>query len=209
MLVGVPVFFLSGKSFVIPIIVALVGSFLLILIMIRLAPGAVLRSFGSIPANEKQFPRLHNALEGICVNHGLDKPDVYVIDNPRGNAAAVADKRSQAVVLTTGAIDSLNLIEIEGLSVVFFVFSKLFDSSPFTNWGYVAAAITLALVGAYHLQAGWRLDIDETGALVEAAKTAGFPVGHASAQMVWRGIRSRPVWRVLLYSSESPPIERG
>ena len=115
LLVGVPVFLLSGKSFVIPLLIALVGSFLLILIMIRLAPGAVLRSFGSIPANEKQFPRLHNALEGICVNHGLDKPDVYVIDNPRGNAAAVADKRSQAVVLTTGAIDSLNLIEIEGL----------------------------------------------------------------------------------------------
>ena len=115
LLVGVPVFFLLGKSFVIPLLIALVGSFLLILIMIRLAPGAVLRSFGSIPANEKQFPRLHNALEGICVNHGLDKPDVYVIESPNGNAAAVADKRSQAVVLTTGAIDSLDLIEIEGL----------------------------------------------------------------------------------------------
>ena len=67
----------------------------------------------------------------------------------------------------------------------------------------------MALVGIYHLQAGWKLSIDETGALVEAAKTAGFPVGHASAQMVWRGIRSRPVWRILLYSSESPPTQRG
>ena len=94
-------------------------------------------------------------------------------------------------------------------SIVFFLFSELFDSSPFTNWGYVATAITLALVGIYHLQAGWKLSIDETDALVEAAKTAGFPVGHASAQMVWRGIRSRPAWRVLLYSSESPPIQRG
>ena len=95
------------------------------------------------------------------------------------------------------------------LSIVFFLFSKLFDSSPFINWGYVASAITLALGGIYHLQAGWKLSIDETGALVEAAKTAGFPVGHASAQMVWRGIRSRPVWRILLYSSESPPTQRG
>ena len=94
-------------------------------------------------------------------------------------------------------------------SIIFFLFSELFDSSPFTNWGYVATAITLALVGIYHLQAGWKLSIDETDALVEAAKTAGFPVGHASAQMVWRGIRSRPAWRVLLYSSESPPIQRG
>ena len=95
------------------------------------------------------------------------------------------------------------------LSIVFFLFSKLFDSSPFINWGYVASAITLALVCIYHLKAGWKLSIDETGALIEAAKTAGFPVGHASAQMVWRGIRSRPAWRVLLYSGESPPNQRG
>jgi len=114
-LLWAPIFFLVDKSFIMPLAVALIGSFLLILIMVRLAPGAVLRSFNSIPASEKQFPRLHNALEGICVNHGLDKPDIYVIENPKGNAAAIADKRSQAVVLTTGAIDSLNLIEIEGL----------------------------------------------------------------------------------------------
>jgi len=94
-------------------------------------------------------------------------------------------------------------------SIVFFLFAIFFDSSPFTNWGYIAAAITLALVGIYHLQGGWKLSIDETDALVEAAKTAGFPVGHASAQMVWRGIRSRPAWRILLYSSESPPTQRG
>jgi len=94
-------------------------------------------------------------------------------------------------------------------SIVFFLFAIFFDSSPFTNWGYIAAAITLALVGIYHLQGGWKLSIDETDALVEAAKTAGFPVGHASAQMVWRGIRSRPAWRILLYSSESPPSQRG
>ena len=94
---------------------ALMISLLLVFVMTRIAPGAVLRSLGSIPATEKQFPRLHNALDGICVNHGLDKPDVYVIESPNGNAAAVADKRSQAVILTTGAIDSLDLIEIEGL----------------------------------------------------------------------------------------------
>ena len=55
-------------------------------------------------------------------------------------------------------------------SIVFFLLAKFFDSSPFTNWGYVAAAITLALVGIYHLQGGWKLSIDETDALVEAAK---------------------------------------
>ena len=46
-------------------------------------------------------------------------------------------------------------------------------------------------------------------ALVLATREVGFPVGHASAQMAWRGIRSRPVWRILVYSNESPPGQRG
>ena len=31
----------------------------------------------------------------------------------------------------------------------------------------------------------------------------------ASAQMGWRGYLSRPTWRILLYSAEMPPRERG
>ncbi len=42
-----------------------------------------------------------------------------------------------------------------------------------------------------------------------ATRTVGFPVGHASAQLVWRGLRSRPTWRILLYSADSPPSQRG
>ena len=32
----------------------------------------------------------------------------------------------------------------------------------------------------------------------------GFPVGHASAQMGWRGLRSRPTWRILLLLGRGP-----
>ena len=34
-------------------------------------------------------------------------------------------------------------------------------------------------------------------------------MGHASAQLAWRGLRSRPTWRILLYSAEDPPDKRG
>jgi hypothetical protein len=37
----------------------------------------------------------------------------------------------------------------------------------------------------------------------------GFAVGHASAQLGWRGLRSRPTWRILVYSAEEPPLHRG
>jgi hypothetical protein len=59
------------------------------------------------------------------------------------------------------------------------------------------------------LVTAWSLDVDEQDALVAASRTVGFPVGHASAQMGWRGLLSRPTWRILLYSDETPPAKRG
>jgi hypothetical protein len=81
--------------------------------------------------------------------------------------------------------------------------------SAYVNGGYLGAAVILAVVGAYHLITGWNLDVDEQDALVAAGREVGFPVGHASAQMGWRGLRSRPLWRILLYSDENPPAKRG
>jgi len=83
------------------------------------------------------------------------------------------------------------------------------DDPVLVNDGFLWAGIGLALVGLYHLQAGWNLAVDERDALVAATREAGFPVGHASAQLGWRGLRSRPTWRILLYSHESPPTQRG
>jgi len=77
------------------------------------------------------------------------------------------------------------------------------------NGGFVFAGLLLVLVGAYHLVAGWNLDVDERDALVAATRKVGFAVGHASAQLGWRGVRSRPTWRILLYSAEEPPSTRG
>jgi hypothetical protein len=77
------------------------------------------------------------------------------------------------------------------------------------NGGLLAAAIFLGLVAAHHFACAWPLKLDETGALAASAAAAGFPVGHASAQLAWRGLRSRPVWRVLLYSADEPPSKRG
>ena len=67
----------------------------------------------------------------------------------------------------------------------------------------------LIVIGAYHLVAGWPLAITQIDALGAASRQIGFPVGHASAQLGWRGILSRPTWRILLYSAENPPTKRG
>ena len=82
-------------------------------------------------------------------------------------------------------------------------------NDAFVNNGVLVAGIVLIVVGLYHAQGGWDLSFDEEQALQAAAHDVGFPVGHASAQLGWRGPRSRPAWRVLLYSSEPSPTQRG
>lgn len=81
--------------------------------------------------------------------------------------------------------------------------------SPVVNQGFLAAAIVLGLVGIFHVTSGWRLHVDEQQALAAASGAVGFAVGHASAQQVWRGFRSRPTWRVFCYSADEPPAYRA
>ena len=102
-----------------------------------------------------------------------------------------------------GAIYSL----LAGLCLVAYLTAA--DSSPLVNGGFAWAAVALGAVGIFSLTSGWRMNIDEKQALVEAQQAIGFPVGHASAQQVWHGLRSRPTWRVLCYSTEEPPQRRG
>ncbi|CAB4544874.1 unannotated protein [freshwater metagenome] len=83
------------------------------------------------------------------------------------------------------------------------------DSSALVNLGTLWAGVGLVVFGAYGMIAGWTLKVDESDALVSASAKVGFPVGHAAAQMAWRGWLSRPTWRILAYSNENPPTRRG
>ncbi len=81
--------------------------------------------------------------------------------------------------------------------------------TPLVNRGVLWAGVALVAFGVYGLIAGWTLRVDESEALSLASARVGFAVGHASAQMAWRGWLSRPTWRILLYSAENPPKQRG
>lgn len=77
------------------------------------------------------------------------------------------------------------------------------------NAGFLAVAVALLVIACYHLATAWPLVVRDGEALVSAAGVVDFPVGHASAQLGWRGLRSRPTWRILLYSGEDPPRRRA
>ena len=100
-------------------------------------------------------------------------------------------RRTAAMIYVAGAILSV-LGALAGLATGLWVLS--------------AGFLVLALL---HDRAAWPLEIEQEGALNTAAVLVPFAVGHASAALGFVGLRSRPVWNVILYSSEEPPGRRA
>jgi len=83
------------------------------------------------------------------------------------------------------------------------------SNSGTVNNGFAIAGLSLAAIALFVWSSSWRMTVNETEALVCASRAVDFAVGHASAQQVWRGLRSRPTWRVFCYSAEEPPRKRA
>ena len=136
-----------------------------------------------------------------------DSPDDHSSDEPGGDTLP-ADLDVTALVGVYQFPD-VRRRRIAGWILVAFAAACAGAFALSENRGLLAVAVVLAVVGAYHFTAAWRLAIDQTEALAVASRTVGFPVGHASARVMFRGLRSRPVWQVLLYSADDPPSIRG
>ena len=95
------------------------------------------------------------------------------------------------------------------LGVAAIAVSIAYKGEAVVNTGVAGAGALLAVFGLYGLIAGRTLAVDDQQAFATAGSVVGFPVGHASAQQVWRGWRSTPTWRILIYSNENPPQNRG
>jgi len=105
-------------------------------------------------------------------------------------------------------IPAVMYLIIAALLVIAWLLARGSDTA-LVNDGFLYAATLFAAFAVYGLSASWRMKVNERDALVRATQAVGFAVGHASAQQVWRGVRSRPTWRVFCYSSEEPPLQRG
>jgi hypothetical protein len=105
-------------------------------------------------------------------------------------------RRISGLVLAAGGLLCVAVFLVSGEGVL--VNRGLFDGGLF-----------LLALACYHFASGVTLRVDETDALVAATKTIGFTVGHASAQLSWRGLISHPMWRILLYSADDPPKKRA
>jgi heat shock protein HtpX len=68
------------------------------------------------PVSEKEFPHLYNSVEGLAIAAGIPKPKLYMIDDTAINAFATGrDPEHAVIVVTRGAVERLNRLELEGV----------------------------------------------------------------------------------------------
>ncbi len=96
------------------------------------------------PADPQQYQRLHNLVEGLCIAAGLPKPRVYVVDDPAPNAFATGgNPKHAAIAVTTGLLDKLNRVELEGVIA--------HELSHIRNYDILVSTLAVTLVGAIAL----------------------------------------------------------
>ena len=68
------------------------------------------------PATKEEHAHLVNSVEGLAIAAGLPAPRIYVIDDSAPNAFATGRDPTRAVIcVTTGLMEKLNRVELEGV----------------------------------------------------------------------------------------------
>lgn len=71
---------------------------------------------GAHEIQKKDNPRLWNLVENLCISAGLPMPKVYIINDPAPNAFATGrDPQHSSIAVTTGLLESLDKVELEGV----------------------------------------------------------------------------------------------
>ena len=98
------------------------------------------------PAPEDEYQRLHNLVEGLCIAGGLPKPGIYIVDDPAPNAFATGrNPNHAAVAVTTGLLDQMNRVELEGVLA--------HELSHIRNYDILVSTLAVTMVGAVALMA--------------------------------------------------------
>jgi heat shock protein HtpX len=110
----------------------------------------VLGISGAREAPRERYPYLYNAAEGLAIAAGIPPPRLYLIDDSAPNAfAAGRDPRHAVIVVTTGLLDKLNRLELEGVLA--------HEMSHIQNYDIRLATVATILVGTVALLSDWLL----------------------------------------------------
>lgn len=102
------------------------------------------------PADPVQYARLHNIIEGLCIAAGLPKPRLYIVDDDAPNAFATGrDPKHAAIAVTTGLLEKMNRVELEGVLA--------HELSHIKNYDILVSTLAVTLVGVVTLLADFSL----------------------------------------------------
>jgi Zn-dependent protease with chaperone function len=142
----------------------------------RAAPGVALRQVGAVPLGERDNPRLFNVTEGLCATFGLRVPDLYVVYDAVPNACALGRNAvSAALVVTSGLLETLGPIELEGVIAHELAHVKRDDN------GVSVVGLTLARFGGAGLLRRCLGENREYRADIVGASAVRFPRGLLDA----------------------------
>jgi heat shock protein HtpX len=96
------------------------------------------------PADENEYRRYHNLVEGLCIAAGLPKPKLFVVDDPAPNAFATGrNPKHSSLAVTTGLLDVMNRVELEGVLA--------HELSHIKNYDILVTTIAVTAVGTIAL----------------------------------------------------------
>jgi heat shock protein HtpX len=108
----------------------------------------VLASTHAVEATKDKFPHYVNAVEGLALAAGIPVPRTYVMDDPAPNAFATGrDPEHGVICVTTGLLNTLNRVELEGVIA--------HEMSHIKNYDIRFMALVSVLVGAVAMMAHW------------------------------------------------------
>jgi len=102
------------------------------------------------PADPAVYRRLYNLVEGLTIASGLPMPRIYVIEDPAPNAFATGrNPRHAAIAVTTGLLEKMNRVELEGVLA--------HELSHIKNYDILISTLAVTMVGAIALVADMAL----------------------------------------------------
>ncbi|MGH9026852.1 MAG: M48 family metallopeptidase [Acidimicrobiia bacterium] len=129
----------------------LVGFVIAIVFAIGLALGSywysdriALAATRAKPAEGPEYQRYHNLVEGLCIAAGLPKPRLYVVQDTAPNAFATGrNPKHAALAVTTGLLETMNRVELEGVLA--------HELAHVKNYDILVSTVAVTAVGAIAL----------------------------------------------------------
>jgi len=93
------------------------------------------------PADPAEYRRLYNLVEGLTIASGLPMPRIYIVEDLAPNAFATGrNPRHAAIAVTTGLLEKMNRVELEGVLA--------HELSHIKNYDILVSTIAVTLVGS-------------------------------------------------------------